>query len=67
MKNGHRFYDHFILPNKNPAGISDTTSAKGEKLGNQPATGLDLNIPHIGAFQYSHRISATASRNTTHG
>ncbi|MBV5273154.1 MAG: hypothetical protein JZU52_05780, partial [Lamprocystis purpurea] len=41
-KDGHRFYDHFIIKSKNPAGISEAAPPAGV-LGDQPTAGLAGN------------------------
>lgn len=47
FSNGHRFYDHFIVGNKKPTGISEATSGVNQKLGVQPAVGSGDILSHV--------------------
>lgn len=44
-RDGHRFYDHFIIGNKNPTGISEAATGENQQLGDQPAVGSATILP----------------------
>lgn len=58
-KNGHRFYDHFVIKKTTPAGTSGAASLRAqEKLGSQPAAGVDESVANPSTNRKSAGIPA---------
>lgn len=61
-RDGHRFYDHFIVGNKNPTGISEATTGANQQLGVQPAVGSAPILTQGGPALQSYTAEEVAAR-----
>ena len=62
LKDGHRFYDHFVLKDESPGGISEATSEGDQSLGDQPALGDAVSVSDPEAPALSRGADAGGAR-----